>query len=140
MDLGGLSKVYFLTLFLAPSLWHRRGSEISIPKNTTYEPIINVLRGVLYETLYSPIPNYYLIHYKKIFNFKNKISWRKLAKMVDTLFVKSKVREYINNKDCNTGGEVVDGDVLNDRIVDILDKAIARAKANGRKTVQEKDL
>ncbi|TFG00668.1 MAG: hypothetical protein EU541_01655 [Promethearchaeota archaeon] len=60
--------------------------------------------------------------------------------MVDTLFVKSKIREYINSKDCNTGGEVVDGDVLNDRIVDILDKAIARAKANGRKTVQEKDL
>jgi len=38
---------------------------------------------------------------------------------VDVLFVKSKVREYIKSKECNTSGDV---------------------KANGRKTVQEKDL
>ncbi len=63
-----------------------------------------------------------------------------MNEMVDTLFVKSKIKDYIKSKDCYTGGEVVDGDVLNDRIVDILDKAIGRAKANGRKTVQEKDL
>jgi histone H3/H4 len=60
--------------------------------------------------------------------------------MVDTLFVKSKIREYIKKEDCNTGGDVVDGDVLNERIMEVLDRAIARAKANGRKTVQEKDL
>ena len=58
----------------------------------------------------------------------------------DVLFVKSKVREYIKSKDCNTSGDVIDGPALNDAIVDILNKAIARAKANGRKTVQEKDL
>ena len=29
---------------------------------------------------------------------------------------------------------------LNNAIIGVLDKAIARAKANGRKTVQEKDL
>ena len=59
---------------------------------------------------------------------------------VETLFVKSKVREYIKGKDCNTSGAVIDGSVLNNAIIDILDKAIARTKANNRKTVQEKDL
>jgi len=59
---------------------------------------------------------------------------------VETLFVKSKVRDYIKSNNCNTSGDVIDGDALNNRIVDILDKAVERAKANGRKTVQEKDL
>ncbi|MHA1233542.1 MAG: hypothetical protein ACTSO6_01085 [Promethearchaeota archaeon] len=59
---------------------------------------------------------------------------------VDVLFVKSKVREYIKSKDCNTSGDVIDGPALNNALIDILNKAIARAKANGRKTVQEKDL
>ncbi|MHA1805862.1 MAG: hypothetical protein ACTSU4_15195 [Promethearchaeota archaeon] len=58
----------------------------------------------------------------------------------DTLFVKSKIREYIKSKGCNTSGDLIDGDSLNKVIMDILDRAIARAKANGRKTVQEKDL
>ncbi|TXT59654.1 MAG: hypothetical protein BAJALOKI1v1_1390011 [Promethearchaeota archaeon] len=60
--------------------------------------------------------------------------------MADALFVKSKIREYIKEKGCNTGGDVVDGEKLNSRIIEILDRAIARAKGNGRKTVQEKDL
>jgi histone H3/H4 len=59
---------------------------------------------------------------------------------VDALFVKSKVREYIKSKGCNTSGDLIDGNALNDAIVHVLDNAIARAKANGRKTVQEKDL
>ena len=59
---------------------------------------------------------------------------------VDVLFVKSKVREYIKSKECNTSGDVIDGPALNNALIDILDKAIGRAKANGRKTVQEKDL
>jgi histone H3/H4 len=61
-------------------------------------------------------------------------------KQVDTLFVKSKVRDYIKSKDCNTSGAVLDGDSLNNAIIEILDKAISRAKANKRKTVQEKDI
>lgn len=60
--------------------------------------------------------------------------------MVEALFVKSKIRDYIKAKKCNTGSDVVDGDVLNKRIIEILDRAIERAKANKRKTVQEKDL
>lgn len=59
---------------------------------------------------------------------------------VDVLFVKSKVREYIKSKNCNTSGDVIDGPALNNALIGILDKAIGRAKANGRKTVQEKDL
>ncbi len=61
-------------------------------------------------------------------------------KPVEVLFVKSKIREYIKSKDCNTSGDVIDGPALNEAIVTILDAAIGRAKANGRKTVQEKDL
>jgi len=59
---------------------------------------------------------------------------------VEALFVKSKVREYIKSKGCNTSGGLIDGESFNNAIIDVLDKAIARAKANGRKTVQEKDL
>lgn len=58
----------------------------------------------------------------------------------EVLFVKSKVREYIKAKECNTSGDLVDGDALNKVIIEILEKAIARAKGNNRKTVQEKDL
>jgi len=64
----------------------------------------------------------------------------KKAGTVDALFVKSKVREYIKSKECNTSGDLIDGPSLNDAIINVLDKAIARAKANNRKTVQEKDL
>lgn len=56
------------------------------------------------------------------------------------IFVKSKIREYIKSKGCNTSGDLLDGGTLNDTIVDILDKAIKRAKANGRKTVKIRDL
>jgi histone H3/H4 len=65
---------------------------------------------------------------------------KKAAAKAEALFVKSKVREYIKSKGCNTSGDLIDGDSLNNAIIGILDKAIARAKANGRKTVQEKDL
>jgi len=59
---------------------------------------------------------------------------------IEALFVKSKVRDYIKSKGCNTSGDLIDGPALNDAITAVLDKAIGRAKANGRKTVQEKDL
>ncbi|MHA1725319.1 MAG: hypothetical protein ACTSYC_01155 [Promethearchaeota archaeon] len=64
----------------------------------------------------------------------------KVKGAADVLFVKSKIRDYIKSKGCNTSGDLIDGNALNKVIMDILDKAIARAKANGRKTVQEKDL
>ncbi len=64
---------------------------------------------------------------------------KKIAKN-EPLFVKSKVREYIKSHDCNTSAGVLDGDTLNDYIIWYLDKAIGRAKANGRKTVKARDL
>lgn len=59
---------------------------------------------------------------------------------IDPLFVKSKVREYIKSKDCNTASAVLDGALFNGIIKKMLDKAIARAMANGRKTVKDRDL
>ncbi len=59
---------------------------------------------------------------------------------VETLFVKSKVKEYIKSKNCNTASEVLDGNKLNSILIELLEKAVARAKANNRKTVQERDL
>ncbi|KON28810.1 hypothetical protein AC481_00115 [miscellaneous Crenarchaeota group archaeon SMTZ-80] len=64
----------------------------------------------------------------------------KKAAATEALFVKSKVRDYIKGKGCNTSGDLIDGPALNEAMMYILDKAIGRAKANGRKTVQEKDL
>ena len=58
----------------------------------------------------------------------------------EPLFVKSKVREYIKGKGCNTSSAILDGDGLNNIIIEILDKAIARTKANNRKTVSERDI
>jgi len=58
----------------------------------------------------------------------------------DPLFVKSKVREFIKAKGCNTSSGVLDGDTLNAIIMGILDKAIRRAKGNNRKTVKARDL
>ncbi|TFG15360.1 MAG: DUF1931 domain-containing protein [Promethearchaeota archaeon] len=60
--------------------------------------------------------------------------------MAEPLYVKSKVREYIKKKDCNTSSGVLDGDVLNKIIMEMLDHAVRRAKANGRKTVKARDL
>jgi len=59
---------------------------------------------------------------------------------VEPLYVKSKVREYIKAKDCNTSSGVLDGEAFNGIITKILDNAIRRAKANGRKTVKARDL
>jgi len=59
---------------------------------------------------------------------------------VETLFVKSKVKEYIKSKGCNTASEVLDGLKLNAILIELLEKAVTRAKANNRKTVQERDL
>lgn len=59
---------------------------------------------------------------------------------IDPLFVKSKVREFIKGKGCNTSSGVLDGDTLNGIISGLLDKAVARAQGNGRKTVKARDM
>lgn len=59
---------------------------------------------------------------------------------VEPLYVKSRVREYIKSNNLNTSSGVLDGEVLNDMTIRILDKACERAKGNGRKTVKARDL
>jgi hypothetical protein len=59
---------------------------------------------------------------------------------VEPLFVKSKVREYIKGKGCNTSSGVLDGEGLNNIIMGMLDKAVKRAQGNNRKTVKARDL
>ena len=64
----------------------------------------------------------------------------KKASKVEALFVKSKVREYIKSKGMNTSSGVLDGEVLNEMITWMLDRAVKRAQGNGRKTVKDRDL
>ena len=59
---------------------------------------------------------------------------------IEPLFVKSKVREYIKGKGCNTSSGVLDGDTFNSIIMDLLNNAVRRAQQNGRKTVKARDL
>lgn len=61
-------------------------------------------------------------------------------KGVEPLYVKSKVREYIKGKECNTSSGVLDGETLNKLIMEMLDNAVRRAKGNNRKTVKARDL
>ncbi|MFX0023593.1 MAG: hypothetical protein ACFE9S_14800 [Candidatus Hermodarchaeota archaeon] len=61
-------------------------------------------------------------------------------KAAEPLYVKSKVREYIKGKGCNTSSGVLDGDTLNNLIMDMLDNAVRRAQGNNRKTVKARDL
>jgi histone H3/H4 len=69
-----------------------------------------------------------------------KAAKKKAGSKAEALFVKSKVREFIKGKGCNTSSGVLDGDALNGIITSMLDKAVARAQANGRKTVKARDL
>ncbi len=56
--------------------------------------------------------------------------------MADTLVVKAKVKEAI--KGMQLGGDFVDA--LNKKVAELIEDAVRRATANGRKTVQAKDL
>lgn len=57
---------------------------------------------------------------------------------MEDLVVKSKVRDYAKGKDIRIAGEVFDE--LTKIVAWKLDKAIERAKANGRKTIKGFDL
>lgn len=58
-----------------------------------------------------------------------------------SLIVKSAVRKYINEKDCNVAGEVLQK-TLNNKIKKILDIAIDNAKNDKppRKTIKPRDI
>lgn len=58
--------------------------------------------------------------------------------MAEVFVVASKVKAYIKQKGCNTSAESIEE--LSKRLQMILDMAIKRTNANGRKTVKAQDL
>lgn len=56
----------------------------------------------------------------------------------ETLVVISKVKDYVKAKGFQTSETAIDA--LSDTIRELLDKAIARAKDNGRQTVKDRDI
>ena len=56
----------------------------------------------------------------------------------EMIVVQSKVKDYIKSKDLHSSGDSVDA--LNDAVYELIDKAIARTKANKRGTVSAKDI
>ena len=56
----------------------------------------------------------------------------------EMLIVGTKVKNYIKSKEVMSSADVLDA--LNCAIYEILDRAVERAKANGRKTVQGRDV
>lgn len=67
--------------------------------------------------------------------------------MTDTLFVKSKVKEFLSQDELGdedgglrVSGDLLDGDKLDTLIEEILEKATYRCKANDRRTVMPQDL
>ena len=61
-----------------------------------------------------------------------------MAKDKERLLVGTKVKDYVKSKDLMSSADMLDA--LNDCVYDCLDRAIERAKANGRKTLQPRDV
>jgi len=56
----------------------------------------------------------------------------------ETIVVVSKVKEYVKTKGMQTSETAVEA--LSNTVRDLLDKAVARAKDNGRQTVKDRDI
>lgn len=63
---------------------------------------------------------------------------KKAGKKREALVVGSKVKAYIRSKGGMTSGELLEA--LSDSVYCLLDKALSRAKENGRSTVRARDL
>lgn len=61
-----------------------------------------------------------------------------MAKKGEPLVVASKVKAYVKDQRLMTSSEALSA--ISDRVYDLLDAAIARAKANRRSTVKAQDL
>ena len=75
---------------------------------------------------------------KKTSKKKSSKKSKKKQAQREMVVVTSKVKGYIRNQDLLTSGEVPAA--LNELVHDLLDKAIDRAKENGRSTVRPQDL
>ena len=58
--------------------------------------------------------------------------------MAEILVVQSKVREMIKGKGCSTSADAIDA--LSAEVTRVINKAVERTKANGRKTVKGSDI
>lgn len=58
--------------------------------------------------------------------------------MAEILVVQSKVREMIKAKGCSTSADAIDS--LSAEVTRIVNRAVERTKANGRKTVKGSDI
>ncbi len=56
----------------------------------------------------------------------------------EILVVQSKVKEYIKGKGCQTSATAIDA--LSNRVKDLLNDAVERAKSNNRATVKDRDI
>jgi len=56
----------------------------------------------------------------------------------ETLVVVSKVKDYVKGKGLQTSETAVDA--LSNAVRELLDKAAARAKDNGRQTIKDRDI
>ena len=54
------------------------------------------------------------------------------------LIIKSNIKGAVKEKIANVAGEVAEA--LNNKVQEILDRAVERAKANGRRTLHARDL
>jgi len=54
------------------------------------------------------------------------------------LIIKSNIREVVKDKVPNVAGEVAEA--LNEKVVELLNRAADRALANGRRTLHARDL
>ncbi len=57
---------------------------------------------------------------------------------MDMLVVQSKVRDEVKKKKANMAGDFCEA--LTSEVSDMVDRAVKRARANGRKTVRAADL
>lgn len=64
---------------------------------------------------------------------------KKAAKKArEMMLVQSKVKEYVRGSEMMCSGELIEA--LNEVVGDLLDRAVARADNNGRKTVKAQDI
>ncbi|MEL7370837.1 MAG: hypothetical protein AAFN74_18090 [Myxococcota bacterium] len=64
---------------------------------------------------------------------------KKAAKKArEMMLVQSKVKEYVRGSEMMCSGELIEA--LNEVVGDLLDRAVARADGNGRKTVKAQDI
>ena len=56
----------------------------------------------------------------------------------EVVVVGSKVKDVVREAECQSSGDLIEA--ISDKVHDLLEAAIARAKANGRATVRPYDL